>query len=389
MTALYHATEFPDINKVFLLLGPACNMSCRHCSQTPVKQCDIKKKELSEDCLLFLDNYVSYALRSKQKGAIIFWGGEPLLHWELIRKTVIRFTEKFDLLAQKYYPFSLVTNGLLLTDEMIDFFNVYHVGISFSYDVPYPFAVRGKIPEEVCEKVKGLKYLTTMSTFNALNYDYVLALDCIRKKFPQAKHNFNFALLHTFAMPEDIYRYQFDKVKASLRKLRICAMKGDKDAIKMVYNLVWPLSHPDSEKARLYKRHQRWFEEFGIKPCFPCSSGISVDLEGRIMSCHNSLRGIATIYDDLDIIQESLVAVYRKNKSPECETCEHSDICMGICSSSVTDEKGNYLACQEFRKEFFSCVKKEFRLIQQPLSEEDVIWYEEERKKDQVFLEKF
>lgn len=389
MTALLDRTEFSDINKVFLLLGPACNMSCRHCSQTPVKMCDIKQKKLSSDCIKFLDNYVTYAISVKKKHSIIFWGGEPLLHWNFIHDTVIRFYQKFNFAEHHYFPFSLVTNGLLLTDEMISFFNEYHVGISFSYDVPYPFAVRGKVSDEVCEKVKNLKYLTTMSTFNALNYDYILALDCIRKKFPDAKHNFNFALLHTFAMPEDVYRYDFDKVKTALRKLRIYAMQGDIDAAKMIYNLVWPLSKPSSENAKFYKRHQQWFNDFGIKPCFPCSSGLSVDLEGRIMSCHNSLRNIATIEDDLDTIQDSLVTVYKKNKSSECVTCEHNDICMGICSSSVKDEDGNYMACKEFRKEFFTCVKKEFSLMKKPLSKEELEWFNEERKKDYEFLKNF
>ena len=380
MSGLKDQHEFTNLKKVFLLLGPHCNMHCRHCSQSDIKFVKTDVTQVAPSVWDFLDSFLLFSSSaSDMVRTLIFWGGEPLLHWDFLKDVIIRYTDKYNLLEKPMFRFSFVTNGLLIDEEKIKFLNKYHVYVSFSYDAPDPFAVRGYVSDDVCDKMNKIEHLVTMSTFNALNCDYYLALRCLRKKFPNARHNFNFALLHTFCMPEDVYTYDLKKVKNSLRKLRIASMKHDADADKMLMNIIWPLAKPSNF---YYQRHQEWFEKYEIKPCFSCSSGLSVDLKGNIVSCHNSVNKVATVSDDFAMIQDSLLDVYRSNKSSECKDCEHNDICMGICSSSLQDKDGHYLACSEFRKDFFRMVKEEALKLLQPLSLDDDLWFKREYEKD-------
>lgn len=64
---------------------------------------------------------------------IIFYGGEPLLAFDNIKYTVYLLQEK-DKKKKKKLKFSLSTNGSLITDEMLDFFDRRSFDIMLSFD---------------------------------------------------------------------------------------------------------------------------------------------------------------------------------------------------------------------------------------------------------------
>lgn len=65
--------------------------------------------------------------------AFSFYGGEPLLNFELIKKAVLYIDEKFKLKKIKYF---MTTNGSLLNDEMITFLVNYNFNLMISEDGP-------------------------------------------------------------------------------------------------------------------------------------------------------------------------------------------------------------------------------------------------------------
>ena len=379
-------TDFSGIKKIFLLLGPACNMRCRHCSQVPIKNGERIRHDVDVSVWELFDGYISYCLTHKLTGprkifpSIIFWGGEPLLHWDFIKETVVRYTEKFNITDESSFAFSFVTNGLLMDDEKVDFLNRYPVKVSLSYDAPYPFAVRGKIDESVCDTVKKLKKYSTISTFNALNCDYYLALRCMRKKFPHVRNSFNLPLLHTFDMPEDIFSYDFDKIRKSLKKICIAIKLGDINASAMVHHIAWPLQYPVGAS---------FFREHRFKSCSSGESNFSVMLDGSVVTCHNSMEKIGTLDDDRWTIRDRMIGAYSKRRSPECDVCEHADICVGNCSFSLRDGEGKYLSCGEFFKPFYTALKEELRHLPDPLTEEEKKWFEDECRKDDEIVDAF
>ena len=66
---------------------------------------------------------------------LIFFGGEALLNIKLMQQ-IVAYAEEKGQAAGKKVDFSLTTNGTLLTDEIIDFFQAHRFGVTVSIDGP-------------------------------------------------------------------------------------------------------------------------------------------------------------------------------------------------------------------------------------------------------------
>lgn len=105
------------VNTIFILLGTACNMSCRHCSQLPVRVSSAQTTRCSEE---LLDAIAEWSKQVDFKRTIWFWGGEPLLYLDTIKDIVSRLEAKgADL------QYTTTTNGLLLTKQVADEYGLF------------------------------------------------------------------------------------------------------------------------------------------------------------------------------------------------------------------------------------------------------------------------
>ena len=364
-------------------MGPQCNMRCRHCSQTPIKSNEIIKHNVSQGVWDFLDNYISYALFHNDKTrVVVFWGGEPLLHWDFIKEVVTHYTSKFPQLQKlsTSFLFTFTTNGLLLSDDKVDFINRNFIKVLFSYDAPHPFAVRGKISENVIEKVHKLKRYATLTSFNALNCDYYLACRCLRKKFPMVRHSYNFNLWHMFDMPEEIYKIDVGVLRKNVKKLVIAAKTGDMDAWGALNSFMWGTQYPG--KSLIFKK-------YGVRGCFSGTNVVSVKLNGEVLSCYNSSEVIGSLDDSLDDIFVKSLCAFESRKSVECKDCLFNNFCTGNCSFSLRDEQGKYYLCEKYIKVLYDVFKKELGTLLQSVSEEELVWFTEECKNDDLFVFQF
>lgn len=377
MVALKDSKDFRDNSYLFLMVGPQCNMWCRHCSQMPYKPCKgFLSDEVSDDVMTLIGNYIEYYQNRKgdfKKALISFWGGESLLHWPLIRKVVPYFTEKYHMLDNLNVTFCLPSNGLLVTDEVVDFCNRYRVQLNLSFDAPYPFAVRGYVPEGTVERIKKIKNLCVLGSLNALNCDLYAALRCMREKFEESAYQifFNFQLLYTFDMPEDISGFDFGKVRDGVRMCRIAIQKGDGWYGQAIMPLVESVFRPE---LREFQR------KYHLRHCVPGKRYLAVTLDGKVVRCHNdaSLQ-CGTVDDSLDgIFKRSIDICYGlqgKAQTEKCASCEHIDVCPGGCMMGVKDGNGYYKACDMYIKKIYSVLKEEVLALNGPLSETDEKWF--------------
>ena len=105
----------------------ACNMCCVYCqAQDSAQEKKGKMQEMTAKAA------VDIALQSPNEYLTFeFQGGEPLLNFETI-KYIVEYSEQNK--NHKQIQYSLVTNTLLLNEEMIQFFKKYDVSISTSLD---------------------------------------------------------------------------------------------------------------------------------------------------------------------------------------------------------------------------------------------------------------
>jgi len=111
-----------EISSLTLVLSDRCNFSCPYCPQRQGKS-TLKIGDISA----FLDFLQP---RLTEQVWLGFYGGEPLLSWPLIEKTVAYSDKKY----KNRFRFTLTTNGSLLKKEHIDFFKKHHFNLILSYD---------------------------------------------------------------------------------------------------------------------------------------------------------------------------------------------------------------------------------------------------------------
>jgi uncharacterized protein len=116
--------------RVALSLTHNCNLSCKYCYAGKKKKKDVSLATAKEA--------VDFALRvAPQKRGIkfSFFGGEPLLRFDLIKKITnyIREKEKEN---EVTIALSVTSNGTLLTDSIFDFFKKENIELCISIDGP-------------------------------------------------------------------------------------------------------------------------------------------------------------------------------------------------------------------------------------------------------------
>lgn len=133
-------TGKPQTRIAYFIMTDQCNFNCSYC---------FIRKEQRKGKLAILGNMTSEIGRkaletfarlsySKEKDPdrmIIFYGGEPLLNFHVIKEIVLYSNElkKQGRLAPDT-KLAIVTNGSLLTDEIASFFHEHGVGIGISVD---------------------------------------------------------------------------------------------------------------------------------------------------------------------------------------------------------------------------------------------------------------
>lgn len=141
-------------------LGLSCNYSCEYCSQKFVER-DVKETNKT-DIDEFLKKLEVLEFDQERGLKVEFWGGEPLVYWKTLKPLAEAIREKFKDWPTKPY-FSIITNGSILTDDMIDWLMMMDFQVSISHDGPGQY-VRGPDPfdnPETKDRILGFYRMMT------------------------------------------------------------------------------------------------------------------------------------------------------------------------------------------------------------------------------------
>ena len=122
--------------KITLQLTQNCNFRCKYCiysEEHNVRQRSHSTEHMSwEVAKKAVDFLWSHSVDSKSVN-VGFYGGEPLLEFPLIRRVVEYCEERF---YGKDLTFTITTNGTLLSDEIIHYFEAHDISLMISLDGP-------------------------------------------------------------------------------------------------------------------------------------------------------------------------------------------------------------------------------------------------------------
>lgn len=116
---------------ICLIVSHACDMACSYCSLANVTgQGKLMSKETARKALEWL-----IPNAQGKKIDIDFFGGEPLLAWDTVRDTVA-YGNELSKTHEKQVRWSMSTNAIKLSNEMLDFCDENYVSLVLSLDGP-------------------------------------------------------------------------------------------------------------------------------------------------------------------------------------------------------------------------------------------------------------
>ena len=111
----------PKNSEIRFNLTKQCNLRCNYC------YVDFSNEQISFDAI---KNIVDYFLESwVLPSAFSFFGGEPLLEFDLLKKSVLYILDKALALNISTPHFKIATNAMLINEEIYDFLQLYNFEI--------------------------------------------------------------------------------------------------------------------------------------------------------------------------------------------------------------------------------------------------------------------
>lgn len=335
--------RFPgDICCVWLMLGSSCNFKCSYCVEHIYKP-DVGSG-LDYKCLEFLK---SVSVGNIVPCEIKFYGGEPLLYYKQIQSVVEALGSKF--------LYRIITNGSLLTREIVEFCNRHDVGVIVSWDGKGSVKSRGLDVFSVNkDNLLALNNLSIHTVFNKYSpvketlYD-VIHLD--DEYYERTGRRLYFGCDMVYPYDEngnEVYDVNFIRLKGDIDFLFRQYLNGDRNNV---------LTHFVNRYYSLYKGYMlkdSFCLDVGDRRCAYGISSINLDLEGNLYSCHNDSVSVGNVDSDYG---DYLKALLKKDVSMEritrCNNCNVVSLCRGGCK--LIDKNGAY--CNIMKAYYYPMLK--------------------------------
>lgn len=132
----------PYVSIAYFVLTEQCNLACKYCflgnankNANKVTNYPMSIETADQALKFFARQTIQKQEEFNDEKEIIFYGGEPLLNYETLKYVVnkSKILQTQGILSNRL-RYSIVTNGLLLSDEIIGFFKENNINMSISID---------------------------------------------------------------------------------------------------------------------------------------------------------------------------------------------------------------------------------------------------------------
>lgn len=287
------------LNLLILQVTQQCNLRCKYCPYSGgfYNREHANKKMTFETAKKAIDFYMK---RCTDNGviSISFYGGEPLLEFDLIKKC-IEYAEKEGECNQVF--FNMTSNATLLTSEIVAYLEKHNVDLMISLDGPQQVHDKnrdfygGKGSFETVAKNLDMIRREFPEYFKSITFNCVMDIDndfgCINEFFTTydviKDSNINFSSLNDeYAKDEKIIdgeeyiaEYNYELFKMFLSKI---GRLDEKHVSKMVNGYYSNL------RSKVFQnRHSEIQVEKGHHggPCVPGAQRLFVDIYGNFYPC--------------------------------------------------------------------------------------------------------
>lgn len=330
---------------LYLQITQHCNLRCDYCPYSgKYNNRKHSNKTMSLDVAFRAVDFLLYNCQDTQQPCIGFYGGEPLLEFEMISRIIQYIEEKH---PDKDVTYTITTNGTLLSKSIIDFLVKYNFNLTVSLDGPREIQninrrfVGGQGSfNKIIENLKMIRdvyprYYAKMS-FNSVTapqYDYKEIVDFFDNDVLVKNNNVMNSLISDIyidELPKYSDKYyeieSFEKFKAILWALG----KLPTDAVSKIHRR-WKSKAMD--RYRTIKTIGKLTEQAHPSgPCLPGRDRLFMDSEGVFYPCekiseNTKLLKIGSIDNGIDFDRINNIINIGKITSEECKSCW----CFGGC----------------------------------------------------------
>lgn len=317
------------ISTVFLMMGHGCNFRCKYCLQHPLVHSCVGT-EVSDTLIDFIKDR---ARENPSPLQLQFFGGEPLVYFSTIQEIV----EKCRPVRDKLY-FSTITNGSLLSEEMVDFFNDNGFNVTVSWDGRHSDVTRGQdVFADPAFKARfmRLKCAGLSGVVSSYSYPWEMCEDFSRVDAEYLAANgyrlngLNFDLIMDTGLTENRELLDMDYERVTADAVKMC-----REYAKYMDGL------PHENTARIIVQScinaaaNSVNTEMTFWRCC-CGNGYSTlnaDMQGNLYYCHNSSESYGRVTDPLWKLLRKVIArdPTRLNEA-ECSKCPVQAVCANGC----------------------------------------------------------
>lgn len=353
---------------LYLILTQDCNLSCKYCFVRQSFRNRAQKQMMSfsiayKGITTWFSNVKSNF--EKDKYQIIFYGGEPLLNFEVLQQSLLYIDKLCNQrkIQRDKIEISIVTNGTLVEKNIVQLIKRYDIRIILSMDFPeqeHNYCRKDKFNKGSFKRVKRtLKFFQDneidplIST--AVTPNNVGILESIPMVFSDLKirrFGLNPLVGNTF--------FLFDR-KFDLQEYRELAVKN------MIKSYI-VAKKQNIVEVKIQSRIDAFLQSnFYNLDCGGCGNQMVVYPNGYISNCHASpkynIKPINLCGDKFEIYQTAIAKKWRERiplYQDECLNCEAISICGAGCPWSTEEISGD-----SQQKDTLNCLyaKEVFRLI--------------------------
>jgi len=317
------------LSKVVLNMSNACNLRCKYCYADHGgygRSNALMQKETLMEVIAYLER-----ANIKKIGILSFFGGEPLLNFDLIRDIVPVILSKFDI-----DNFEIVTNGTMLTEEIVKFLVQYNFVVGVSIDGPADITdlLRGKDTHKsainairLC-KASGLDKLTASVTYTGMHEEFGYSIEDVKNYISELGIRYTFSRAKTLDESLKVKRiWTFDDVERDIRdSLRDIYENKINTCVNYYVNAI-------AMSLFLGARSESFCDELSE------GNSISFDYDGTPYSCfffwgNDKLSGKWS--NNLEISKYN-----DKNNYEACKDCWAKNMCK-LCIASIINRTETY-----------------------------------------------
>lgn len=327
---IFKKTLDKKIDLMYIIPTNSCNLGCKYCFIGKLNNCieNMTDETLYKSIELFQKN-------TNNNKTILFYGGEPLMNFELLKKAVKYVKEK------KYnITFSMVSNGTLINNEIIDFIKNNNIDLGISIDGPQQITDENRVYKnstlgvynDVINKIKLLQEkkvdfglsITLSKSFMNIKEEF---LDWIKELNVK---NISYNLLHFTEKDPDWEEYYIE-------------------ATKFIYKSNEELFDLGFKEDRAKRKYDAFFNRnFKFADCAAIGGNqITILPNGDIEICHGlwnrnkkHINNVNNIESLDEIISQEEYVFWQENltlNKEECLKCPAIYICGGGCALQAKD----------------------------------------------------